>query len=108
MTTTCKVRNVVDPDPAFYLDADPGSQTYAIRIRILVSLCRHKKIGHKIYGNTKASLKGWNKTCVNFGQFPCSWILIRIPIRIRIQEILFWVLVCWYAVQVRDIVSYCS
>jgi hypothetical protein len=68
----------VDPDPAFYLNADPdpGSQTNArsmqILIWIMVILCRHKKmdfdmknilyvvICHKNnYLGTKGIFKGW-------------------------------------------------
>jgi hypothetical protein len=48
-----------DPDPAFYLNADPESQTTRVRIHFL---------------------KGRKPVLfVNFGQFPCSWIQIRIP-----------------------------
>jgi hypothetical protein len=46
-----------DPDPAFYLNADPESQPMRIHF-----------------------LKGRKPVLfVNFGQFPCSWIWIRIP-----------------------------
>ncbi len=91
---------IVDPDPAFYLNADPdpGSQTNArsmqILIWIMVILCRHKKmdfdiknilyvvICHKKYlSRYKRHFKkaGRSGLFVIFGQFPCSRIWIRIP-----------------------------
>ncbi len=70
-----------DPDPSFYLNVDPnpipdpGSQT------------NEDSFGSGSWSDvavTKnlifASLKGWKSGLfVNFGQFPCSWIRIRIP-----------------------------
>jgi hypothetical protein len=68
-----------------------------MRIRILVRLCRHKKMGFDLknilyVGNTEVCQNIWYlhryeshfemllKSClfVNFGLSPCSWIRIRI------------------------------
>jgi hypothetical protein len=91
----------VDPDldPAFYLsadpdaDLDPGSPTNTNPcVSGLVRLKSHKKLnfyqksvfkigdlGQKLtFEGTEAVLKGRNQ--VNFGQFPCSWIRMRIRI----------------------------
>ena len=64
-----------------------------IRNRILVSLLSHKKLNYNIlkvvnrskkhtyeYEGTKAFMKGRKPgLLLNFGQFLCSWIRIRIP-----------------------------
>ncbi len=79
-----------DPDPAFYLNADPdpdpGSQINADAdpgqtMPSQVGFWQEKII---YVGNmsknlgTIAILKGWKSYFLNFDQIPCSWIRIRI------------------------------
>jgi hypothetical protein len=89
-----------DPDPAFYLNADPdpGSQTKAIHADLNPGqTLSHKKVkffhekftlsryhtvlGQKTYLRRYKSLFEKARKpglLINFGQFPCSWIRIRI------------------------------
>ncbi len=71
----------------FYLnadpDSDPGSQTNADLSWSGFWSDKSFTFSWKVsssFGGTKAFLKGWNSgLIVNFAQFSCSWIRIRIP-----------------------------
>jgi hypothetical protein len=87
---------IADLDPAFFLGADPGSQTIPVRLyhkKLNFYMKNMLKIGngskdiHTNYEGTKAFLK-YRKPglFVNFGQYPCSWIRIRIHIPNTVPE----------------------
>jgi hypothetical protein len=69
MLNAYEYSSVVDPDPAFYLNAAPdsGSQTKkwkSIRIRILVRLPSHKKVNFYMEGILKVG--SWSKNICTY------------------------------------------